>query len=170
MILEPMSTVAIDSVRAAEATSHGGDPTANRILDAALEEFVSFGLRRATLQSISRRARVGRMTLHRRFATKQALIEAIVSQEIGRIWAQVGLTFDEHDSLPDQLAEGLAYGIRRAAEHPLFSRLLGNRSGSSASVSDRGCRAPYGCRDHVRRSAYSRGFRIGGGAHCRPSR
>ena len=43
------------------------DPFSVRIQDAAYEEFLSFGIRRATLDSIARRAQVGRMTLHRRF-------------------------------------------------------------------------------------------------------
>lgn len=124
MLLVPMSSDQVDLLRADGEQSAGSDPTTQRILDAALHEFVSFGLKRATLHSISRRARVGRMTLHRRFATKQLMIEAIVGQEIGRIWAGVGVVFTAHDTLVEQLAEGLAYGIRRAVEHPLFDRLL----------------------------------------------
>lgn len=100
------------------------DPTTTLILDAALAEFQSFGLRRATVEDITRRAKVGRMTLHRRFASKQALIEGVFLREIRLILVDVIAEFEEHDSLVDKLAEGLGYGIRAVHDHPLFSRLL----------------------------------------------
>ena len=101
-----------------------GEPTTARILDAALAEFRSFGLRRATLEDITRRAKVGRMTLHRRFPSKQALIGAVFLREIRRTLDQVDAVIAEHDHLTDQLVEGLAHGIRAVHDNPLFSRLL----------------------------------------------
>jgi len=95
-----------------------------RILDAALREFQSFGLRRATVEDIARKAKVGRMTLHRRFASKQDLIAAVFLLEIRRVLDEVSAVIAQHDTLEDRLVEGLSFGITRTADDPLFSRLL----------------------------------------------
>lgn len=100
------------------------DATTERILDAALAEFRSFGLRRATVEDITRRAKVGRMTLHRRFPSKQALVAAVFMREIRRVLSEVGAVLEQHDTLVDKLVEGLAFGLRRTYQHPLLSRLL----------------------------------------------
>jgi AcrR family transcriptional regulator len=100
------------------------EPLTARILDAAQAEFISFGLRRATLEDITKRADVGRMTLHRRFPNKQALIEAVFARENSRIIAAVADAAARHDSIVDGLVEGLAAGIIATREHPLFKRLV----------------------------------------------
>jgi AcrR family transcriptional regulator len=114
----------IGAVLGDDVEDYSGDPTTERILDAALAEFGSFGLRRATVEDITRRARVGRMTLHRRFPSKQALIAAVFLREIRRVLGEVDAVMVEHEPLVDKLVEGLAFGIRAVHEHPLFSRLL----------------------------------------------
>lgn len=100
------------------------DATDERILDAALAEFLSFGIRRSTVADITRRAKVGRMTVHRRFPSKQALVEAVFLREIRGVLRRVNAVIDEHESLVDKLVEGFAGGLRFTIEHPLFSRLL----------------------------------------------
>lgn len=100
------------------------DAMTARIVDAALREFQSFGLRRATVDDIARAAKVGRMTLHRRFASKQDLIAAVFLLEIRRVLDEVAAVIARYDTLEDRLVEGLSFGITRAAEDPLFSRLL----------------------------------------------
>jgi AcrR family transcriptional regulator len=100
------------------------DPLTERILDAAQAEFISFGLRRATLEDITKRAEVGRMTLHRRFPSKQALIEAVFARENSRIIATITQAADRHSSTVDRLVDGLASGIIATREHPLFARLV----------------------------------------------
>jgi AcrR family transcriptional regulator len=107
-----------------ELAEYPDDVTTDRILDAALAEFGSFGLRRATVEDITKRAKVGRMTLHRRFPSKQALIAAVFLREIRRVLAEIDDVMTPHDGIVDRLANGLAFGIRAVHEHPLFSRLL----------------------------------------------
>lgn len=46
------------------------DPTARRILDAALEQFTVFGLRRSSMDDVAKRAGVSRVTVYRRFGTR----------------------------------------------------------------------------------------------------
>jgi AcrR family transcriptional regulator len=100
------------------------DATTDRILDAALAEFLDFGLRRATVEDITRRAGVGRMTVHRRFPSKQSLIEAVWLREIRRVLEQVRTVIARHRTLADKLTEGMAFGLRGLSENPLFIRLL----------------------------------------------
>ena len=100
------------------------DATTERILDAALAEFLDFGLRRATVEDITRRAEVGRMTVHRRFPTKQSLIEAVWLREIRRVLDEVRKVIARHKTLEDKLVEGMAFGLRGLSENPLFTRLL----------------------------------------------
>jgi AcrR family transcriptional regulator len=54
------------------------------ILEAAREAFAELGLR-VTLDEIARRAGVGVGTVYRRFADKEALIEALFEQRVGEI-------------------------------------------------------------------------------------
>lgn len=119
----PLDPAQLDSLLAVDGAAEA-DPTTERILDAALAEFLSFGLRKSTVEDITRRARVGRMTVHRRFPSKQALIEAVFLREIRRVLADAGAVIAEHETLVDKLVEGLAFGLRGVYEHPLFSRLL----------------------------------------------
>ena len=114
----------IGAVLGDDVEDYPDDPTTERILDAALAEFASFGLRRATVEHITRRAKVGRMTLHRRFPSKQALIAAVFLREIRRVLGEVDAVMAEQETLVDKLVEGLAFGIRAVHEHRLFSRLL----------------------------------------------
>jgi len=100
------------------------DPFSVRIQDAAYEEFLSFGIRRATLDSIARRAQVGRMTLHRRFANKQQLFAAVLLRENARVVGELDRVAAEQSTLVDALVESLAHGIEAIRVHPLFSRLL----------------------------------------------
>ena len=116
-------TTLLDRALAASAGAPG-DPTTERILDAALAEFVDFGLRRTTVDDVARRAGVGRMTIYRRFGRKEALVEAVMLRELARFLAELDGAVMRGTTVDEGLAEGFAFGIRSAREHPLFSRLL----------------------------------------------
>jgi AcrR family transcriptional regulator len=100
------------------------DAMTEQILAAALAEFEAHGLRRTTVEEVTRRAGVGRMTIHRRFPTKQSLVEAVFLREIRRVLIEMDDVVNRQETLVDRLAEGLAFGIHRAREHTLFTRLL----------------------------------------------
>jgi AcrR family transcriptional regulator len=100
------------------------DPFSVRILDAAYEEFLSFGLRRATLDQIARRAKVGRMTVHRRFDSKQHLIATVLTRENARVVGELVRVAAAQPTVVDALVESLACGIEAIHNHPLFGRLL----------------------------------------------
>jgi AcrR family transcriptional regulator len=100
------------------------DPLSVRILDAAYEEFLSLGLRRATFDLIARRAKVGRMTVHRRFGSKQELVAAVLTRENERVVGQLTEVAAAQATVVDALVESLAYGVETVRDSSLFGRLL----------------------------------------------
>ena len=81
MTAEPLNLLA----RALDpAVEPPADETSERILDAALALSAASGVQHLTMDAVARRARVGRMTVYRRFGDKERLVEALAAREIGR--------------------------------------------------------------------------------------
>lgn len=106
------------------SSGSGADGTTVRILDAALEELLAFGLRRASMEDIARRAGVARITIYRRFPGKDDLVRAVVLREGQRVFAEVDAVVSALDDLDDQLVEGFAAILAAVRSHPLLQRLL----------------------------------------------
>jgi AcrR family transcriptional regulator len=100
------------------------DELHGRILDAAHELFLSFGLRRTTIDGIAKRAGLGRPTLYRRFRDKDAIVQAVFMRESRRLIAEVwGQVADVRE--PDEvLVRAFVVATRIVATHPLTRRLL----------------------------------------------
>jgi AcrR family transcriptional regulator len=100
------------------------DLTAERILDAALEQFEADGIRRSSVESVARRAGVSRVTVYRRFPRKESLVNAVAAREASRMIAAT----DEHiTGMPDaetRTVEGFVFLLQRLREHALTRRLL----------------------------------------------
>ena len=60
------------------------DAGAERILDAALEQFLHIGINRSSMEDVARRAGVSRITIYRRFPQKDRLVEAVLLREVRR--------------------------------------------------------------------------------------
>jgi AcrR family transcriptional regulator len=100
------------------------DAVAESIVDAALEELLAYGLRRANVDAVARRAGVSRATLYRRFDGKDSLVRAVLVRESRRFFASVAAAVDGLDSPRDRLVEGFVVGVRYAREDRLLNRLL----------------------------------------------
>ena len=100
------------------------DPIREQILDAAAAQFASVGIARSTMGDITRRAGLARMTLYRRFANKQELVEAALMREASWFLADLEQEVDSHDSLEDKLTEGFAFTVTRLRDHGMLNRLL----------------------------------------------
>lgn len=87
-----------------------------RILAAAREVFAERGLA-ASLDDIAARAGVGVGTVYRRFADKDALIDALFEQEV----ADVGAVLDAALAIADGW-EALVFALTRLAEHQAHDR------------------------------------------------
>lgn len=100
------------------------DEVAERILDAALGRFSAQGVRRASVEDIARDCGINRVTVYRRFASKQALLQAVVARESQRFFAAIDAATSSFDTPADRFVEGVAIGYGLAREHPLVTRLL----------------------------------------------
>jgi AcrR family transcriptional regulator len=100
------------------------DPTTERILDAAAEQFVLFGIRRSSVDDIARRANLGRMTVYRRFARKEDLVEAAIMRDVRRGVAAIETSIAGLGSLEERALEGFVAMLRVVRGHPLLTRLL----------------------------------------------
>lgn len=99
------------------------DPTRERVLDAALQLAAASGLRHLTMDDVAARAGVGRMTVYRRFGTRQALVDALTLREAGRCLGEIAGALDPGAALLDRMASLFTTTLRVINEHPLLARL-----------------------------------------------
>jgi len=99
------------------------DPASERILDAALEICAASGIRGLTMDEVADRAGVGRMTVYRRFGSREHLEEALAVREARRCIAELDSTVDPGAPAADQVAQGLLTALRLIREHPLLDRM-----------------------------------------------
>ncbi len=99
------------------------DETSNRILDAALALSAASGLRNLTMDDVARRARVGRMTVYRRFASKPALVDALTVREARRCLARIAAAIDPAEPADERLAALFTTTLAVIREHPMLERL-----------------------------------------------
>jgi len=99
------------------------DQLAQRILDAALALAAASGLRHLTMDDVARRAGVGRMTVYRRFGSREALLDALAVREARRCLATIAQALDPAAPIDDRLAELFVATLGVIREHPLLARL-----------------------------------------------
>jgi AcrR family transcriptional regulator len=91
--------------------------TSDRILDAAIEEFVEHGLAGARVDRIAERAGANKQLLYRYFGSKEGLFDAAVRAMVER--------FDQiRSNLPGTLEGRLPYYFERATDDQQWVRLL----------------------------------------------
>lgn len=112
-------------LRAAEAPPPAEpDPATEAIADAALRQFELFGVSRSTMDEISRRAKIARVTLYRRFPGKNALIDAVMLRELRRFLADLDAALAPFDDVDDRLVEGFIFVLDAVRGHRLLQRVL----------------------------------------------
>lgn len=99
------------------------DAASEKILDAALQLSAASGVRNLTMDEVARRARVGRMTVYRRFKDRDGLVEALGVRETRRLLAELDAATNPADPIEEQMAAGFVTSLRITAEHPLLARL-----------------------------------------------
>ena len=95
----------------------------DHILDAALALAAASGLRHLTMDDVARRAGVGRMTVYRRFGTRDALVDALAGREARRCLAELDAASSPAAPLGEQVTAGFTTALRLSREHPLLARL-----------------------------------------------
>ncbi|MCV7316154.1 TetR/AcrR family transcriptional regulator [Mycolicibacillus parakoreensis] len=101
-----------------------GDATGERILDAALQAILDFGVRRASVEEIARRAGVSHMTVYRRWATKRDLLVATLGKVTDSILADVDAEVAALDTYEDRFVAGFTGIYWRVYTHPMLCRTL----------------------------------------------
>jgi TetR/AcrR family transcriptional regulator, repressor for uid operon len=99
------------------------DPISQRILDAALALVAASGLRHLTMDDVAARAGVGRMTVYRRFGSRQQLTDALAVRECRRCLSEIGAALDPAKSIDERAADLFLATLRVIREHPLLERL-----------------------------------------------
>lgn len=102
----------------------GEDELFDRVAAAALDEFAEHGIRRTSMEDVARRAGVSRMTVFRRFASKQRLVEIVIAREVNRGMQELDLLWAGAETLEDRLVAGFEFAGHYVSGHPLFDRLL----------------------------------------------
>jgi len=98
------------------------DPASERILDAALDLVAASGLRNLTMEGAATRARVGRMTVYRRFGDREGLIDALAARESRRCLAELDRAVDPSLPASEGIARGFVASLRLIRTHPLLHR------------------------------------------------
>ncbi len=98
--------------------------TRTQILDAALESVTLYGVSRASLGDVAKRAGVSRQTVYRYFSSRDELVAAVVAREEQALIDLTRTAADGTEGLVDALTVAVVAVVRAAAEHPLVTRLL----------------------------------------------
>ncbi|MGW5385369.1 TetR/AcrR family transcriptional regulator [Nocardia sp. NPDC003963] len=100
------------------------DEVEETILDAALQRILQVGIRRSSLDDIARRSGLNRITIYRRFAGKDNLVDAVLSREIQRVLAEATAIATTTPGIDDQIVETVLFILRLTRTHPLVTQLL----------------------------------------------
>lgn len=109
--------------RALSAADAPDDAISNRILDAALTLVAASGVRNLTMDDVAGRARVGRMTVYRRFGDKQRLVDMLAAREARHLLGILDAAARPDQPIADQVAEGFVVSLRLLREHPVLRRM-----------------------------------------------
>ncbi|RAY12684.1 TetR/AcrR family transcriptional regulator [Actinomadura craniellae] len=110
----------IDAVEQVDDT----DETRVRVLDAAYEQFCRLGVQRSTMEDVARRAGISRVTLYRRFATKDALVAQVVRREFRRYFDQFLVEIQEAETVADRVVLGFVSSLRAIRSNPMIGGLI----------------------------------------------
>ncbi|GAB3488286.1 TetR/AcrR family transcriptional regulator [Amycolatopsis cihanbeyliensis] len=116
-LLERAYTDAVEQVDDADDTRAG-------ILDAAYEQFCRTGIQRSTMEDVARRAGVSRITVYRRFATKDALVEHVVRREFRRYFDRFLVDIEQAETVADRVVLGFVSSLRTIRRNPLIGGLV----------------------------------------------
>ncbi len=100
------------------------DDIRTRLLDAAYEQFCRMGIQRTTMEDVARQAGVSRITVYRRYATKNALVEQVVRREFRRYFDQFLTEIEHAETVADRVVLGFVSSLRTIRRNPLIGGLL----------------------------------------------
>src|SRR5437763_7488490 len=96
------------------------DATGERIIDAAVELVAASGVRNLTMDDVAARARVGRMTVYRRFGGRQELVDALSVRECRRCLRAIAASVEQDAPIEERAAALFVTTIGVIRDHPLL--------------------------------------------------
>jgi AcrR family transcriptional regulator len=100
------------------------DEIGREIIRAARDEFVRFGIRRANMEEIARRAGVARVTVYRRFNSKPTLLRAVVMADIIDFVDRFDAMLFSDAPIADRLVDTAALSINELRQNALIVTTL----------------------------------------------
>ncbi|URN07967.1 TetR/AcrR family transcriptional regulator [Actinomadura madurae] len=100
------------------------DEARSRVLDAAYDQFSRLGIQRSTMEDVARRAGVSRITVYRRFATKDALVEQVIRREFRRYFDRFLIDIEQAETAADRVVLGFVSSMRAIRSNPLIGGLM----------------------------------------------
>ncbi len=100
------------------------DEVTTRLLDAAHEQFRRRGIKRSTMADVAKLAGLSRITVYRRFATKDALVEHVVRREFRRYFDQFIIDVRGAETVADRVVVGFVSSLRAIRDNPLIGGLM----------------------------------------------
>jgi AcrR family transcriptional regulator len=94
------------------------------VLDAAVEAFADFGVRRTSMGEIARRAGISPATLYRRFAQKSDVVQAVGLREARRFLDAVDRHVDQSAPAEEQIVELYAAFFNGLRRNKLLRRVI----------------------------------------------
>lgn len=100
------------------------DEIRSRILDAARDQFSAIGVRHSTMDDVARRAGVARITVYRRFPTRDALVEQVTLREYRQYFDQFLVDIRKAKTVEDRVVLGFVSSLRAIRGNPIVQGLL----------------------------------------------
>ncbi|WP_344785655.1 TetR/AcrR family transcriptional regulator [Gordonia caeni] len=108
----------------AEPAGGREDKTRTKLLDAAYEQFCATGIARASMEEVARRAGTARITIYRKFDSKDALVDAVMLREFQRYFGEFRAEMAKAQTAADRVVAGFVTSLRTIGRNPLITKLL----------------------------------------------
>ncbi|MFT3715868.1 MAG: TetR/AcrR family transcriptional regulator [Gordonia sp. (in: high G+C Gram-positive bacteria)] len=100
------------------------DRTRTKLLDAAYGQFCENGIARTSMEEVARRAGTARITIYRKFDSKDALVDAVMLREFSRYLEAFREEAARARTVQDRVVSTLVTSLRTIGRNPLIMRLL----------------------------------------------
>ncbi|MGV9668761.1 TetR/AcrR family transcriptional regulator [Nocardia niigatensis] len=100
------------------------DRVRTRILDAANDQFQRLGIHRSTMEDVARQAGVSRITVYRRFATKEELVEQVILRELGLYFTRFLVDIAAAPNVGERVVRGFVSSLGALRGNPMIHALI----------------------------------------------
>src|SRR5699024_10597502 len=106
------------------STRSPSPPVSTELVDAALQCFVNFGVRKTSLTDVASQAGVSRTTTYRTFGDKDGLVRSIVEAEVNRFVTALDTAVNWQQPVQRALEPAVEFTLDYLQRHHLLQRVL----------------------------------------------